>query len=174
MTIGIIRSTSVIIYFSPVFSNLDGWFGVLPHLLFFDIPLLYYYINLRLSIIFCLSSEDIYLSLGIYLSRSFVTVSNLICCEVFEIFIILPSYDLATASTILLSIKSPAASAVFWIAFFETVLRPSVAIVWYDQEVFGCKYAQKFTYIFNDTFTHISSKRKKSIAFYKYLISRFN
>ena len=37
----------------------------ITNLLIFDIPLLYYYINLRLSITFCLSSGDIYLSLGI-------------------------------------------------------------------------------------------------------------
>ena len=39
----------------------------LTNLLFFYIPLLYYYINLRSSIIFCLFSGDIYLSLYIYL-----------------------------------------------------------------------------------------------------------
>ena len=37
----------------------------LTNLLFFNIPLLYYYINLRSSIVFCLSSGDICLSLAI-------------------------------------------------------------------------------------------------------------
>ena len=37
----------------------------LTDLLFFGIPLLYYYINLNLSIFFCLSCGDIYLSFGI-------------------------------------------------------------------------------------------------------------
>ena len=37
----------------------------LTNLLFLDIPLLYCYINLKSSIIFCVSSGDIYLSLGI-------------------------------------------------------------------------------------------------------------
>ena len=46
-------------------------------LLFFDIPLLYYYFNLKSSIISGLFSADIYLSLGISLSFSFVTVSKL-------------------------------------------------------------------------------------------------
>ena len=48
-------------------------------LLLFDIQLLYYstiIFNLRLSIIFCLSSRDIYLSLGIFLSCSFENVSE--------------------------------------------------------------------------------------------------
>ena len=37
-----------------------------------------------LSIIFCLSSGDIYLSLDISLSLSLVTVSELFCCEFLE------------------------------------------------------------------------------------------
>ena len=52
----------------------------LKKLLFFDIPLLYYYINLRLWIIFCLSAGDTYLSSGISLPCSFVTVSQLFSC----------------------------------------------------------------------------------------------
>ena len=56
--------------------------------------LLYYYINLRSSISFCLFSGDIYLSLGISLSSPifsalFVTVSKLFCNKVLEIFMIL-------------------------------------------------------------------------------------
>ena len=70
------------------------------NLIFFDIPLLYYCINLRSSIIFCLSPEDIYLSLGISLSRSFLSVPEFFCREVLETFVIL--------SGILLPIKSPA------------------------------------------------------------------
>ena len=71
----------------------------------FDIPLLYYYINLRSSIIFCLSSGDIYLSLGVSLSCSFVPVFELFCGEFFETLVIL--------LPILLPIKSPVASSVF-------------------------------------------------------------
>ena len=77
----------------------------LSSLLFFDIPLLYYYINLILSIIFCLSFGDIYLPLCIYLSCSFVTASKLFCDEGVETF--------ENLSAILLPIKSPVASAVF-------------------------------------------------------------
>ena len=77
----------------------------LINLLFFDILLLYCYINLRSSIIFCLSSGDIYLSLGISLAYSLLNISKLFCGEVFQTFTIL--------SPILLPIKSPVASAVF-------------------------------------------------------------
>ena len=73
--------------------------------MFFDISLLYYYINLRSSITFCLSSGDTYLSLGISLSCSFVIVSELFCSKLLEAFVIL----LAT----LLQIKSLVDSAVF-------------------------------------------------------------
>ena len=91
----------------------------LTNLWFFDIPLLCYYINLRSSIFFCLSSGDVYLSLGISLSCSFVIVSELFCSELLETFVIL--------LTILLPIKSPVASAVFWITLLEVVLKASVA-----------------------------------------------
>ena len=69
---------------------------------------------------------------AISLSFSFLTASWIILLRSFKTFVILPSCDLATASTILLPIKSPAASAVFWIALFETVLSASVAdyLVW--------------------------------------------
>ena len=58
---------------------------------------------------FCLSSGDIYLSLGTSLSCSFKTVFELFCRERFETFVILLA--------ILLPIKSPIASAVFRITF---------------------------------------------------------
>ena len=77
----------------------------LQNVLFFDIPLLYYYINLRSSIILYLSSGDMYISLGISLLFSFLTISKLFCAEVFETFVIL--------SAILLPNKSLAASVVF-------------------------------------------------------------
>ena len=56
----------------------------LTNSLFFDVPLLYYYINLRLLTYFCLPSGDTYLPLGIYLSCSFVIVSELFCGELLE------------------------------------------------------------------------------------------
>ena len=79
-----------------------------------NIPLLYYYINLRSSIDSCLSSGDIYLSLGTYLSGliffdSFIIASELFYGEVFETFVIL--------SVILFSIKSPVDSAFFELLF---------------------------------------------------------
>ena len=67
--------------------------------LFFDVLLLYCYINLRSSAIFCLSAGDIHLSLGVSLLPSFLTISEFFCCEVFETFVILP--------TVLLPIKAP-------------------------------------------------------------------
>ena len=43
---------------------------------FFGIPLLYYNINLRASIVFCLSSGDTYFSLGIFYHAHFYVISN--------------------------------------------------------------------------------------------------
>ena len=90
--------------------------------------MLYYYINLRSSVIYffnlrsaiilCLSSEGISLSLGI--SSSFF--SELFCGDVFE--------TLAVLSEILFPIKMPAAFAVCLITFFEEVLSTSFTCFW--------------------------------------------
>ena len=58
----------------------------LTNLLFFGIPLLYYYITLRSSVTLSFSSGDIDLSTGIFLFCPFVTVSEWSCCKVFETF----------------------------------------------------------------------------------------
>ena len=75
------------------------------NLLLFDISLLCYYTNLRSSVISYLSSRNIYLSTGISLSCSFVTVSELFGWKLFETFVIL--------LVILLVMKSLVSSAVF-------------------------------------------------------------
>ena len=84
----------------------------LTNLLCFDIQLSYYYTNLNSSVVFCLSSEDMCLTFGV--SLSFLPSPKLF----FETFVIL--------SVILLLIKSPVASAVFWIALCEAVFIASV------------------------------------------------
>ena len=48
----------------------------LKNLLFFDIPLLYFYTNLNSLIIYCLSSGDMYLFWYILLFRCFVILSE--------------------------------------------------------------------------------------------------
>ena len=80
----------------------------LSNVLFFGIPLLYYYINLNSSIIFCFSFGEIYLSFGISLLTSFDCISSL--RDFFDALVIL--------SAILLPTKSPVASAVFVNCFF--------------------------------------------------------
>ena len=92
----------------------------LTNLLFFDIPLLYYYTNLNSSIICCLSSGDMYLFLWVVISTS-SSVSS------FGNFLLDFLEALVILSAILLPIKSPVASAVFWIALFEAVISASVA-----------------------------------------------
>ena len=74
----------------------------LTNLLFFGIPLLYYYINLNSSIIFCLYCGDIYLSFGISLLTAFEWGS---LAGFFQILVILSAIKLTT--------KSPLGSAVF-------------------------------------------------------------
>ena len=88
----------------------------LTNLLVFSIPLLYCYINLNSSIVFCLSSGDTYLSFGISLLTTFE------CCSLvgfFEILVILSAIKLPT--------RSPLASAVFRIALLPAIFNASVA-----------------------------------------------
>ena len=97
LIIFVVRSSWFIIYFDPIFYlKIRGsiWCNLLfiqfdlTSLLIFDIPLLYYYTNVRSSITLCLSFEDVYLSLDICLSSLFIYPSELFCCEVFDIFVI--------------------------------------------------------------------------------------
>ena len=93
--------------------NLNDWFvGSSDILIIFQysiIILLYYIIDPRSLVIYCLFSGDI------YFSSSFVPVSELFCGEVFETFVIL--------SAILLPIKPTVAPAIFCIALFEAIFK---------------------------------------------------
>ena len=133
--------------------------------------LLYYYINLRSSIMLSLSSGYIYIyiyiyiyKLGISLSCSFVATSELFCCDVLKI-----------KSRTLLPNKSPIFSAAFSIARFEAVLSVSVAdcLAW-SKNFLTIFINQVFTYFFDNIFIHNFSKRQKFTSFYKFLISKLN
>ena len=78
---------------------------------FLYVPLLSCYINLRTLIIFCLSSGDIYFSLGISVSCSFIVLSKLFCSKLIETFVILLA--------ILLPTKLPVVSAFFELLFLK-------------------------------------------------------
>ena len=98
--------------------NLNGSFGVLSNkfIIFWYPIIIYYYINLKSSIISCLCSGDIYLVLSI----CFSFISELICGEAFKALVIF--------SPIFYPIKSPVASTVLNCSFW-TVLSASVAHV---------------------------------------------
>ena len=83
--------------------------------------------NLNSSIICFLSSGDIYLFLGVSISISFF-ISSLSLHNSLEVFFFeCNSVETPVIlSAILLPIKSPVASAVFWIALFEAVFIASV------------------------------------------------
>ena len=96
--------SSIPIYFNSIFCSKFRWLiWCIVDLSFFDIPLLYYYTNLRSPIIFCLFSGDIHRSLRISVSLSIV--SEVFYGKFLEAFVILLS--------ILLPIKSPVVSAFF-------------------------------------------------------------
>ena len=141
--------------------NLDCLFFVLSKkfIIFINSIITYYYINLRSSIIFCLWSEELYLSLRT--SSSFA--SGLFFCEVFEILVI--------SSTILFAIESLVATAVFWIALFEVALTSFIVkcLAWSIR--FWLNLLLTFLLIFLLIFLHIFlAKEKKIITFYKYSI----
>ena len=153
--------------------NLDGWFGVLCNkfaiLRYSIIVLLNYYIDLNLSIIYCLSSGYIYLSFCIYVSLPSVS-------EVFLVFF-------CNFISIFSPIKSSVASAVFWITrfeilflkycFFEAVLSVTDCLAW--SRIFWLNLLLKFcTYVSTNDFIHVFIKRQKSLTFYKYLIPWLN
>ena len=120
----------------------------LRNLLFFDIPLLCYYINLRLSITFCLFSGDLYLSLDISLPWSFVTVSEWFCCQFFQSLVILLAISLP--------VTPPVASAVY----YQVIYCRSFSMMKKFLAIFT---TYVFTYIFTNIFTNIFSKRQKSL-----------
>ena len=82
---------------------MNDFLHCLGNLLFFDVPLLYYYTDLNLPINCCLSSRDKYLSFGI--SFSFLASSKFFCDDFLETLFILLAF--------LLPIKSPVSSTVF-------------------------------------------------------------
>ena len=82
----------------------------------YSIIIYYYYINLRSSIIFCLFSVDIYLSLCI--SQPCSVFSSELFCGQFETSLILPAF--------LFRIQSPVDSVIFLIALYQEVLSASV------------------------------------------------
>ena len=103
-----------------------GWFIGLfsnksTNLLFSDIPLLHYYINLRSLIISCL-----FLKIKIFFR---ISIDFSVCKSTSESFW---GKFFIIVSAILVSIKSPFASAVFWIILFSVVLSASIAdfLVW--------------------------------------------
>ena len=136
-------------------------------LLFFDIPLLYYHINLSSirSITCCLFSGDICLSIGTFLSSpifsvSFATVSkadwwsswnfsnfvrNRIAKQISSCFYCFLNYSIWS------SFKCICSRSFSMMKMFLTLFATYV-----------------FTYIFTNIFAHNFSQRQKFITFYKY------
>ena len=113
-------------------------------LLFFDIPLLYYYINLSSSIISCISSGDIHLSLTTSLSCLFLIVSELLCGKVFKF------SSCNSSSNFITNQDTSCFCCFFSLLVLFSVINNFLAV---------------FTF---EVFT------EKSTAFYKYSISRLN
>ena len=112
-TIGVIRSTRVIIYFNPIASPKLRWLiSCIIEKIFFDVPLLYYYINLRSSIT-CLFFLEVYTQFLVFLVH-FQLFLNYSAVNFLRLFVVLSAF--------LLRIKS----SNFWVALSKAVLSASV------------------------------------------------
>ena len=118
-------------------------------LLFFDIPFLYYYINLNSSIICCFSSGDMYLLLFLFHFLSYFVVSSL----KFLLFYLQFYFQL---NHLLLLVFF---EVIFWCCCKFICGRLFSMIKGFLAIISG--------YVFIKVFTHIFSK-KKFIAFHKY------
>ena len=128
MTIGIIRSTRIIIYFNPIYCPKFSW---LIWCILWQIFRFWYSIIILLEYSKIINNflrlfwRYIYIYFFRYFfscstcSILFLTVTELFCGEFAETFIIL--------SAILLLIKSPVTCGVLWIALLEAFLKTSVA-----------------------------------------------
>ena len=141
----------------------------LKFLWLFDILLLCYF-NLNSSIVSCLFSGDIILSLRISLSYSFVTVSvflNYFLVIFFKNF----------CNSISNFITNQITSCFFCFlndSFWRTFKCICCRLFSMIKKVLALFTTEAFTYIFTNIFTHIFSKRQISLAFYKYSVSLLN
>ena len=132
------------------------------------------------GILFYLHKYSIYTKLcchfssGVYLSFVISIDFSASVSMSFVLYGIIPGalYDAVPLilSVILLLAKSPAVSAVFWIAFFGAVLSASAAYCLALLRNFWLYLSINFfTYIFANIFTQICSRKQKSIAFNIYI-----
>ena len=138
---------------------IDDWVYYQTICLFHDIPLLYYYINVSSSIIYCLSSRAIYISFGISINFSSVCgkVSELFCGEYFK-------YNFITN-------KITSCFCGFLNYSFDLVLSASAADFLGWSKSFWLYFPLTFLSIFLPMFL---IKEYNPIFFHKYSISRFN
>ena len=130
--------------------NLVGWLVFfLTNLLFFDILSLCYYINLRSSISFGLSSGDIYFSLGI----SFFIILLCNCLWIILLWILwnfcdFISYQISSCFCYFLNYHFWTSCKSICSRFFSMIKEFLVVLTTHD-----------FTYILTDIFAHAFNKR---------------
>ena len=131
-------------------------------LLCFDV--LYYYVNIRLSIIFCLFSGDVCLFIGI--SVSLLTFTWIILWWTFW------NFCNFISNFITKEITSFFSYFLNCLLFFEAVLSVLVTNCLEWSRSFKYIYCYVFARALTKSFTRIFSKKEKIIVFYKYFISR--
>ena len=144
--------------------NLDGWFGMLSNkFLFFDIfDILYYYINHRSSIVFCLSSGDI--SFIRYFFIMFV-------CNCFWIILSWTFWDFRSSISNFVTSQIFSCFCLFLNECFWRSFESVADCLPWSRSFWLYLQLPIFLSIFLLT---IFAKRQKPTAFYKYSISRLN
>ena len=131
--------------------------------------------DLRLLIIFCLFSWDIYLSLSIF----FIILN----CNSFWIILLCILWTPLNFISNFMTNQTNSCFYCFFELIFSKQFYASVAdclgrsrSFWSITNIPGLHLPLKLlnASFFTNIFTHIFSKRQKSLAFYKYLISRLN
>ena len=172
MAIGVIPS----MWCNPIFRPKFRWF--IWCITNYSFLIFHYYIiiliNLRSAIIICLFSGDIYLIFRISLSCSFRSISGLFYCNVFEVFVNLPSHNLAiptnNQSNYQLLQRFPE-----WLFFGSSFKCLCCRLLSMIKKFPALFIAQVFTYIFINGLAYTFSRSQKFITFYKNsMFSRFS
>ena len=189
MTTANTLSTGVNIYFSPILCSEFNWLVwciVLGIFYFVIFQSLYRYINLRWSTICCSFWKYVFFFCYFSIqSNIFCFICN--CSFVTELFLDEFLNTFVIISEILLPIKSPVASAVFWIALFKAVLNVSVKCCLAWSRIFWL--CLRSTFLLNLYFilliflasssasfrrSWVEPPNQNAQSFFKHLIFRFN
>ena len=138
----------------------------LTNLLFFDISLLYYGINFRSSIIFCLFCRDIYVSFGILSIKSCIFCSNFNCFCFHNFIIVRFSQHISNFITNQITSCSCCFLNSSFCSSFQCIFGGLFSMI---KKFLIVLTHHVFTYVFTNLFAHIFSKRHNILQIFDIL-----